>query len=144
MTLGYISLLSQNTTWSRLNISLKSFQNIVDAHNFSDNVYDVVQAFRRRRSEIHQFRWNACRARLTNPVVDHFGQSSTYHASDFSPNSCIWQRYVTESSTQYATIATREIHSLCARWAFVTRLVDRRARLGSYCSQAQKFQASWS
>lgn len=84
MTFGYTSLISQNTSWSRLNISLESFQNIVDAHEFSDNVYDVVRAFRRRTSETHQFRWSACRARLTKPGVDHFGQSVAYQPADYS------------------------------------------------------------
>lgn len=75
--LTFASVLSQNTTWSRLNVSLESFHYIVNAHNFSDNIYDVVQAFRHRRSDIQQFRWSACRARSGGPGADHYGQSLT-------------------------------------------------------------------
>lgn len=62
-----IYIVSQNTSWSCLNVSLESFRNIVNIHNFSDDVYDVVQAFRRRTSNLQQFRWSACRARLSSP-----------------------------------------------------------------------------
>lgn len=71
----FSSILSQNTSWSCLNVSLESFHNIVNFHNFSDNVYDVVQAFRCRRSDIQQFRWSACRALLSSPEGDRYGRS---------------------------------------------------------------------
>lgn len=73
--LTFGSLVSQKTSWSCLNASLESFHNIVNIHNFSDNVYDVVQAFRRKRSNVQQFRWTACRARLSSPEGDRYGQS---------------------------------------------------------------------
>lgn len=73
LTVG--SIVSQNTSWSCLNVSLESFRNIVNIHNFSDDVYDVVQAFRRRTSNLQQFRWSACRARLSSPEGGRYGQS---------------------------------------------------------------------
>lgn len=75
--LTFCSIMSQNTSWSCLNVSLESFHNIVNGHNFSDNVYDVVQAFRRRWSDIQQFRWSACRVRLSSPEDDRYGQFLT-------------------------------------------------------------------
>ncbi|MCJ1422214.1 hypothetical protein MMC29_000093 [Sticta canariensis] len=68
--------MSQDTSWSCLNVSLSSFHNIVNVHNFSDNVYDVVQAFRSRKSEIQQFRWSACRTRLSSPESDCYVPST--------------------------------------------------------------------
>ena len=73
--LTFASIVSQDTTWSCLNVSLESFHYIVHAHNFSDNIYDVVQAFRHRRNDIQQFRWSACRARSEGLGADHYGQS---------------------------------------------------------------------
>ena len=68
----FISIVSQNTTWSPLNITSESFDHIVNSHNFSDNIYEVVQAFHHRISDTQQFRWSASRVR---PGANHYGQS---------------------------------------------------------------------
>ena len=68
----FISIVSQNTTWSRLNITSESFDHIVSAHNFCDNIYDVVQNFHHRISDTQQFQWNASHVR---PGINHYGQS---------------------------------------------------------------------
>lgn len=73
--LTFASVISQNNTWSPLNVSSESFDQIVNAHSLSDNIYDVVQAFRHRRGEILQFRWSACRVQLGSPRINYYGQS---------------------------------------------------------------------
>ena len=75
--LTFPSIVSQNTSWSCLNVSLQSISSIIDTLGFSDNIYDVVQAFRRKISDTEQFRWSACRGRLDCPQIDRFGQSSS-------------------------------------------------------------------
>lgn len=73
--LTFASVISQKNTWSPLNVSLESFDQIVNAHSLSNNIYDVVQAFRHRRGEILQFKWSACRVQLGSPRFYYYGQS---------------------------------------------------------------------
>ena len=76
--LVFISIISQITTWSPLNISSESFDHIVNAHYFCDNIYDVAQAFHHRISDTQQFRWNASRVLLG---ANHYGQSVAYRTN---------------------------------------------------------------
>ena len=108
------SIITQDHTWSGLNVSFENFQDIASTHGLSDGIYDLVQAFRRRSSEIQQFRWSSCRARLPNLGSDQYGQASP-HEMKAHPNADVWQKSVIGSSTLYAIIAIEEIHSLCAR-----------------------------